>query len=157
MKNVRPLIAYLECIKTVAERQLLYASTKGDQLLEASYIEDVLNYDDIIEILQGYSNATPLQSNRKKCPGCGEIFAPTNQAQEACSGKCRVRIHRNSNRLKEFNAKVSEILKQKDDEAKFITEQQIVENGKCPFVVTYKGTAYKADNTKNLLCQLRKI
>ncbi|MBL4830695.1 MAG: hypothetical protein JKY55_12540 [Aliivibrio sp.] len=108
-----------------------------------------------LELLK--SNGSPLQSNRKKCSGCGEMFTPKNQTQEVCSGKCRVRTHRNNNRLKEFNAKVGEILRAKDAEAKFTVEQCLVENGKCPFVVTYKGTTYKADNTRSLLTQLKKI
>lgn len=103
------------------------------------------------------SNGSPLQANKKKCSGCNKWFTPINQSQEACSGKCRVRIHRNNNRMKNFNAKVNGILKQKNIEAKFTVEQQIVENGKCPFVVTYKETTYKANNTKSLLTQLKKI
>ena len=110
---------------------------------------------DTLHSVQG--NEEPLQANRKKCDGCGEMFTPKNQTQEACSGKCRVRIHRNNNRLKEFNAKVSEILKGIDPEAKFTVEQLVVENGKCPFVVNYNATTYKADNTRSLLTQLKKI
>lgn len=115
-------------------------------------------FEAVLETLKELkSNALSLQSIKKKCPGCGEMFTPNNQAQETCSGKCRVRLHRSKNKLKEFNAKVSEILKSKDEDAKFTVEQKLVEDGKCPFVVTYKGDVYKAENTKSLLTQLKKI
>jgi predicted nucleic acid-binding Zn ribbon protein len=114
-------------------------------------------YHALLKIVKAYSNGSVQQGSRKKCPGCGEMFTPKNQTQETCSGKCRVRLHRSKNKLKEFNAKVSEILKSKDEAAKFTVEQKLVEDGKCPFVVTYKGEVYEADNTKSLLTQLKKI
>jgi hypothetical protein len=112
----------------------------------------------ILETLQSVQcNGNMLPANRKQCPACGEMFTPKNNLQECCDTKCRVRLHRAKNRLKEFNAKVADILKAKDPEAKFTVEQLISSDDKCPFIVDYKGVQYQSDNTRNLLTQLKKI
>lgn len=127
---------------------------KKDIIILGENDHDFEVVDTYLDYLKG--NGMPLQAHTKKCPGCGEMFSPKNQAQEVCSGKCRVRMHRNKNRLKDFNQKVEEILRAKNPEAKFTVEQLMVEKGKCPFVVTYQGTTYKADNTKSLLTKIKK-
>lgn len=114
-------------------------------------------YNDLMTIVDAYSKGENFNSNKKQCPACGEKFTPKNQLQECCSSKCRVRLHRNRNKLKNFNQKVNDILKAKDPDAKFTVEHLITSNDKCPFVVTYKGKQYKSDNTKNLLTQLKKV
>ena len=102
-------------------------------------------------------NGEALHTNRKKCPACGEMFAPKNQQQEVCSGKCRTRMHRERNKLNNFNTKVAEILRAKDTEAKFTVEQVLTEVSMCPFIVNYQGIQYKSDSTRHLLNQLKKI
>jgi predicted nucleic acid-binding Zn ribbon protein len=119
---------------------------------------DVELFADVVKSLEEIkSNTEALQSTQKKCPACGENFTSKNQLQECCSAKCRVRLHRNRNKLKNFNQKVNDILKTKDQDAKFTVEHLITSNDKCPFVVTYKGKQYTSDNTRNLLTQLKKI
>lgn len=123
-----------------------------------SGLKDYNMYVSIVERLKEFkSNAEALQLNQKKCPACGVMFSPMNNLQEHCHPNCRVRAHRTKNRLKDFNKKVNDILKAKEPDAKFIVEQLITSNDKCPFVVTYKGIEYKSDNTRNLLTQLKKI
>jgi predicted nucleic acid-binding Zn ribbon protein len=114
-------------------------------------------YQDLMTIVDLHSNGEALQVNRKKCPACGEMFTPKNQQQEVCSGKCRTRMHRERNKLNDFNTKVAEILKAKDTEAKFTVEQVLTEGSKCPFIVNYQGEQYKSDSTRNLLNQLKNI
>ena len=101
-------------------------------------------------------NALPLHAERKRCPACGKAFTSMNNLQECCDSKCRVNLHRSKNRLKNFNQRVSEILKAKDPDAKYVIEQIIVSDRKCPFVVFYNGKRYQSDNTRNLLSILRK-
>lgn len=114
-------------------------------------------YQDLMTIVDAYSNGETLHAKKKQCPACGQKFIPKNQLQECCDAKCRVRLHRDKNRLKDFNTKVNDILKAKDPSAKFTVEQIITSQGKCPFIVNYKGKQYKSDNTRNLLTQLKKI
>lgn len=97
-------------------------------------------------------NALPLQENRKKCSACGQMFTAKNKQQEFCSGKCRVRFHRVNTQLQKFNQKVKAILKNE----KFIIEQIITSEGKCPFVVYCNGKKYQSDSTKSLLSQIKK-
>lgn len=119
---------------------------------------DVELFNDVIKSLQEFKrNGEALHTNRKKCPACGEMFAPKNQQQEVCSGKCRTRMHRERNKLNNFNTKVAEILRVKDAEAKFTVEQVLTEGSQCPFIVNYQGEQYKSDSTRNLLTQLKKI
>jgi len=114
-------------------------------------------YNDLMTIVDTYSNGEKLHSKKKQCPACGQKFIPKNQLQECCSAKCRVRLHRNRNKLKDFNQKANEILKAKDPEAKFTVEQLISSDGKCPFIVDYQGKQYQSDSIRNLLTQLRNI
>lgn len=120
--------------------------------------KDYQLFEAVFESLQEFkSNSEALHLNRKKCPACGEMFTPKNQQQEVCSGKCRTRMHRERNKLNDFNTKVAEILRVKDTEAKFTVEQVLTEGSKCPFIVNYQGKQYKSDSTRNLLNQLKNI
>ena len=114
-------------------------------------------YNDLMTIVDAYGNGEALHAKKKQCPACGKKFTPVNQLQQCCNDKCRVKLHRIRNSLKVFNQKVSEILKAKDPDAKFTVEQILTEKGKCPFVVNYKGKGYRADHTRSLLTQLRKL
>ena len=149
MISVEQQIEFMELQAEVSKDLYLkgYEDFKDYQLFEA-----------VLETLKEFKcNGEALRSTRKKCPACGEMFTPKNNLQECCNTKCRVRLHRAKNRLKEFNAKVNEILKGKDPEAKFTVEQIIRAEGKCPFIVNYNGSQYQSDNTRNLLTQLKKI
>ncbi|WP_461641121.1 hypothetical protein [Labilibaculum euxinus] len=97
-------------------------------------------------------NGIPLQENRKKCTVCGQMFTAKNKQQEFCSGKCRVRFHRVNTQLQKFNQKIKAILKNE----KFIIEQIITSEGKCPFVVYCNGKKYQSDSTKSLLSQIKR-
>ncbi|MDM8159051.1 hypothetical protein QUH73_04375 [Labilibaculum sp. K2S] len=103
-------------------------------------------------LIKDSCNGLPLQENRKKCSACGQIFTAKNKQQEFCSGKCRVRFHRVNTQLQKFNQKVKEIIRNE----KFLVEQIITSEGKCPFVVYCNGEKYQSDNTKSLLCKIRK-
>ncbi|PCH69414.1 MAG: hypothetical protein COC06_07665 [Bacteroidales bacterium] len=157
MKSVKPLKEYILLRKRLAECRLERIKGKGDELSEAVDVDEILNCEDILEILEAYGNGSLLHSEQKRCPACNKMFMPKNNLQECCDTKCRVRLHRAKNRLKEFNAKANEILKVKDPEAKFTVEQIITSQDKCPFIVNYKGKEYQSDNTRNLLTQLKKI
>lgn len=138
------------------EERMIENSAKNDNDLNYCWGSRNLKvYQDLMTIVDAYSNGKSLHLTQKKCTACGKMFTPKNNLQECCDTKCRVRLHRAKNRLKDFNKKVEAILKAKDQEAKFTVEQII--SDKCPFVVTYKGIQYKSDNTRNLLTQLKKI
>ncbi|MBI9058384.1 MAG: hypothetical protein JEZ01_11535 [Labilibaculum sp.] len=96
-------------------------------------------------------NGLLLQENRKKCSACGQLFDFKNKQQEFCSGKCRVRFHRVNTQMQKFNQKVKEILKNE----KFLIEQIITSEGKCPFVIYYNGKTYQSSSTKSLLNQIK--
>ena len=97
-------------------------------------------------------NGFLLQENRKKCVVCDQMFTAKNKQQEFCSGKCRVRFHRVNTQLQKFNQKIKAILKNE----KFIIEQIITSEGKCPFMVYCNGKKYQSDSTKSLLSQIKK-
>lgn len=97
-------------------------------------------------------NGLPLQENRKKCSACGQLFIAKNKQQEFCNGNCRVRFHRVNTQLQKFNQKVKDILRNE----KFLIEQIITSDGKCPFVIYYNGEKFQTDRTKSLLNQIKK-
>lgn len=149
MISIEQQIEFME-LQAEASRDLYmkgYEDFKDYQLFEA-----------VLETLKEFKcNSKTLHSIQKQCSACGEMFTPKNNLQECCDTKCRVRLHRAKNRLKDFNTKVNDILKAKDPEAKFTVEQLIRSEGKCPFIVNYNGKQYQSDNTRNLLTQLKKI
>ena len=97
-------------------------------------------------------NALPLQENRKKCYVCGQMFTAKNKQQEFCSGKCRVRFHRVNTQLQKFSEKLKAIL----GNEKFIIEQIITSESKCPFIVYLNGNRYESESTKSLLSKINK-
>jgi predicted nucleic acid-binding Zn ribbon protein len=135
------------CITSIYDRLLSKdIIIKGENNLDFEIVETYLEH------LQ--RNTKVLHQNSKKCPCCGKNITPK---QETCSTRCRVRLHRSRNRLKEFNQKAGAILKAKDPEARFVVEQILTDKDKCPFVVIYKGHQYKSDSTRSLLTQLKKL
>ena len=156
MIDIEEQIRLIEGRKDICESVL--KSIDVNDFFRGIHTNDLQVLNAILETLKSVqSNGNVLPANRKQCPACSKIFTPKNNLQECCSSKCRVRLHRNKNKLKNFNQKVNDILKAKDPEAKFTVEQLISSEGECPFIVDYKGMQYQSDSTRNLLTQLKKI
>lgn len=119
------------------------------------YLKDMSMYAAIIDSLKLLqSNDLVLQRN---CLHCEGSFTTTNIKQQFCSVKCRVAYFRAKNRLKDFTAKVYEILSKKEPDPKFAVGILVVPEKHCPYEVEYKGEIYKGKTTREILTKLKKI
>ena len=126
-----------------------------EQTDSSSFLNDAEMYSAIIE------NLMLIQSNdlvlQRKCLHCNDSFTTTNMKQQFCTVKCRVAYFRAKNRLREFTAKVYEILSGKETNPKFLVGILLVPEKHCPYEVEYKGEIYKGKTTREILTKLKKI
>lgn len=153
MVTIEEQIQFLESEKEASLN--LYNNNEDSGVPSYHFLKDANVYSAILD------NLKLIQCNglllRQKCMHCENSFSTTNSKQQFCTNKCRVAYFRAKNRLKDFTAKVNEVLSDKECNPKFAVGVLIVPAHECPFEIEYRGKVYKGKTVREILNKLKKL